>query len=436
MFRRYAIILGVLCVVFGNVGFVFAALSFTVTDLGTLDGTDSSTAADINNYGQVVGTCWNGKAEGVPGVNHAFRYSGSMTDLGTLGGADSVATGINDNGQVVGHSRNATRSYRAFRYSGSLMTDLGTLGGWSSSAASINNSGHVVGQAETTPGVIGACNAFRYNNSPMTDLGLFGGVTSDATGINDDGQIIANSLPSNYLTGFPSPYGHPSSSSRAFLCSGSNTIDLGALSSSPCSYATGINNSGQVVGYATTSDNAHAHAFFYNGSSMIDLGVLPGSALSDYSCALDVNSAGQIVGYSYRADPTSPVFPSLFGNPYKHAFVFDGSTMIDLNDLIDASLGITLTSANGINDLGQIVGECYDVSTDSTRAFLLTPAPEPSSLALFTIGATSLFGYAWRRRQGRRKRVGSRFLQEQEGKREKGIRLSCDFHCGSADKIG
>jgi probable HAF family extracellular repeat protein len=49
---------------------------------------------------------------------HAFLYSdGKMTDLGTLGGKESVAFGINDAGQIVGWADNANGYAHAFLYS-------------------------------------------------------------------------------------------------------------------------------------------------------------------------------------------------------------------------------------------------------------------------------------------------------------------------------
>jgi probable HAF family extracellular repeat protein len=71
--------------------------------------------------------------------------------------------------------------------------------------------------------------------------------------------------------------------------------------------------------------------------------------------------------------------------------------MYDLNNLIAPSSGLTLEYANAINDKGQIAGWGYN-SSGQVEAFLLTPTPEPSTLALLAAGALGLAAYAWRRR--------------------------------------
>ena len=72
----------------------------------------------------------------------------------------------------------------------------------------------------------------------------------------------------------------------------------------------------------------------------------------------------------------------------EHAFVYTNGQLLDLNSLIAPSQGITLTSASGINDLGQIVATGYNDSDFSAHAYLLTAAsvPEPASFVLLLAG--------------------------------------------------
>ena len=83
----------------------------TLLDLGTLNGGLTSSAADINDSDQVVGTSWlvtQPTSLYDPTQYHAFLWeNGTMTDLNTLIPAESgwiltAATAINDNGDIVG----------------------------------------------------------------------------------------------------------------------------------------------------------------------------------------------------------------------------------------------------------------------------------------------------------------------------------------------
>jgi probable HAF family extracellular repeat protein len=115
--------------------------------------------------------------------------------LGTLGGNDSKAYGIDDSGQVVGGAYTASGDEHAFLYCGGKMIDLDTLpGGSTSSAYGISNNGQVVGYSNTASG---EQHAFLYSGGTMTDLNNLVGLPSgvylfEARAISDFGQIAAN----------------------------------------------------------------------------------------------------------------------------------------------------------------------------------------------------------------------------------------------------
>ena len=209
----------------------------------------------------------------------------------------------------------------------------------------------------------------------VRDLGTLGGSGSWASGVNASGQVVG--------------YADVSGDNHAFLysSSGAGTMaDLGTLGGS-WSSASGTNASGQVVGSSQTSGNL-THAFLYNGT-MTDLGTLGGN--NSVACA--INTDGQVVGYSDTSGTVT------------HAFLYNG-TMTDLGTLggsasyayaINASgevvgqantgsefhaffyngtmsdlgtLGGSVSGATGLNAGGQIVGFSYLSGNDNLHAFL------------------------------------------------------------------
>ncbi len=128
---------------------------------------------------------------------------------------------------------------------------------------------------------------------------------------------------------------------------------MGTLSNSSSSYATGINDSGKVVGYA---DGINSHAFLYSNGDMIGIGIPAGES---WSQANGINNENQIVGVAGNSSGTT------------HAFLYQNGSTVDLNTLTSGS-GWTLQEATAINANGQIVGSGINPS-GQTHAFLLTP---------------------------------------------------------------
>jgi probable HAF family extracellular repeat protein len=250
---------------------------------------------------------------------------------------------------VVGTAQTSAGIAHAFVYKGGVMTDLHSLlSGQSSSAAGINNSEHVAG---TWRGTDSVNQAFLLADGVRIALGTLGGMESFPSAVNNTDQVVGSS---DLASGVD----------HAFLYTRANgeMADLGTLGGT-FSYASDISDTGFVTGYAALNNDAGTRAFLYKSSTgMVNLGTLPGGGQSRGS---GVNDAGQVVGFAVASDFSLK------------AFVYTDGQLRDLNTLIDAAQplpqGIELTDALGINNQGWIVAEGYNASTDQTTPYLLIP---------------------------------------------------------------
>ena len=150
-----------------------------MADLGSLGG-DASYGYGINENGQVVGGSF--LAPYPDNTFHAFRWGGGMQDLGTGGWDSSTAYGMNDNGQVVGRvALNDNQTWNAILFGGPI------LGGTQSTAWDINNDGLIVGES--------GGQAMLWEDGQMKNLNSLidpasGWTLQSARAINEKGQIV------------------------------------------------------------------------------------------------------------------------------------------------------------------------------------------------------------------------------------------------------
>lgn len=347
-----------------------AATFYTVLDLGTFtaDPRNSSSATGINDLGQVIGISDSLDPVFIPGTyngpevfrtapNSAIAEATDKIDV-VMGARPISANDINNLGQVVGDTLSSS-ARNSISYVSQPNGSLNTINLF---LAAINDSSQIAGQGAVVDALgIRSNRAVRIDaNNPNTfiDLGTLGGTSSNGIEINNLGQVVGSSITS-------------SGENHAFRTAANSIInaatdDLGTLGGT-ASTAFDINDLGQVVGSSTTA-NGETHAFLTDANSNIeatdDLGTLGGS----FSVAYNINESGFVVGDSELVDGRS------------RAFVYDGTNLFDLNTLIPANSGFVLTSAKGINESGQIAATGFSADTQTTRAFLLTPVPEPTTM--------------------------------------------------------
>ncbi|WP_251359566.1 DUF3466 family protein [Kangiella sp. TOML190] len=147
-------------------------------------------------------------------------------------------------------------------------------------------------------------------------------------------------------------------------------IDLGKVEGGTNSFAYGINNAGEVVGYGngplSEDENGNlvrefnSHALFFLDSGVLDLLALEGGIAS---VALSINDGGVIVGYSdeVRTETTDE------GNEIEirenFATIFNGSGITKIPGLDE----LTGAKAFDINNSGIVVGNAFvDLDDDDT----------------------------------------------------------------------
>ena len=327
------------------------AQQYYLTDLGP-----GVSPTDINNDTTIVGSYTK------PGetLGTAFRYSASGA-FEDIGGPGSVATAVNDLGQVVGNTPDG-----AFLLDGSAVktwTGYKAYGiselGWISGSAVMEN------PYRTTPKPLAPA-VFTGKQWEVMDVAdVYSRGTRD--GVYADLYALKAINWGGTAVGERRKYGLAGSSAISVSYPYTDVISAADLDFlSPGGTAEAINDAGAIVG---TGSNGRAFAC---DTGCTDLGTLtnadgePGLR----STALDINENGEVVGDSWLvAVETSVYDPSQY-----HAVLWESAgTIQNLNEMVSAGADWVLTSATAINDRGEIVGT--GLLDGRPHGFLLTAGP-------------------------------------------------------------
>lgn len=298
-----------------------------VRDVGTLGGAET-VALDLNNAGQVTGGSYL-----AGGSEHAFVWSagGGMLDLGVLpGAANSRGMAINNLGVVTGTSEGVPSFFpRAFRWSRTDgMENLGAFVSYLSSfGTTLNDAGLITGTADTPDN---RRQAFAWTRgSGLADIDTLGSEYSEGVAVGARGEVVGNRLDS--VSGLY----------RAFFWTRAGGMrDLGTADGTE-SFVMAMSPNAQVAALVNRADGSQRAAYWTRSGGLRQIGTLGGQS----SRVLEINNKGQLVGLADDATQAS------------RAFLWSARTgMLDLNKrLRQAPPGLVLDAALAINDSGAIV---------------------------------------------------------------------------------
>ncbi len=330
---------------------VLSRLAYAPVDMGMLAGKNAGEAVSVNEQGCGTGNC---ALNNTGQLSRAIFYLGFMVEsnlqaLGTLGGTLSEATDINNLNVIVGSSTLADGSRHAFRQDmqgAATMQDVGVLvGGTESQAHAVNDAGTLVGGGNAADGHYHVIRQ-AAGGALVEDLGMPTNATDAmALDISSNGTLVGSALLTN---GTYRPFIYTNAYGYLPLPSG---VSNAAASS--------INGQGLITGGGFASSTSNNVVIRWQGGVATNLGDMLGGR---DAYAEDINNFGQIVGL---ARTTNGVY---------HGFLYDNGMAHDLNDLLPRGSGWTICDANEINNQGVIAAAGYFGS--QYRGCLLYPATQ------------------------------------------------------------
>jgi hypothetical protein len=215
----------------------------------TPPGSTSSQFVGINDSGQITGTYGNTSG------NYAFLLSGGsggtytainppgvlqITPSAPFNGGGATATGINNNGEIVGDFTNASGTTVGFTDSGGTFTNTdiadSAAAGATTTLYAVNDSGLISGFTVTYVGSVRTETSFLYNGTTYTTISYPGSSSTIVQGLNDSGEAVGFYT----LDGVTQGFTYLNGTYTSVMYPGASTTDL-----------FGISNNGEITGEYT-----------------------------------------------------------------------------------------------------------------------------------------------------------------------------------------
>lgn len=310
---------------------------YVAVDYARLDNPGATTVIrSMNSNNEIAGGFMTASRKASSAL--IFLANNGVEEVATeQGTGNSVAYGINDQGEIAGayNTITAIRPFRAVRRVGfqELLLPMGSNGGI---AYSINETGEAAGYVTGSAGIRAA---WWTRRGDVQLLQSAGNLASKAQHLNDRGDIVGSSG-AEPMVGVVWPRK-------------GGIVSLGTLPGFIHSEAVSISENGTIAGAASGArdfpNRSRAVLWQSDRLAIQDLGLLPGGTNSR---ARDVNNRGEVVGTAN-------------GPGGDRAFIWTAATgMQDLNLLVDVP-DLVITDALSINRQGDIAVMGHDAHSQT-----------------------------------------------------------------------
>lgn len=292
-----------------------------------ITGYPGSNLLQINNRGTAVGFGYLSFDAPQPSDLVLSFARGQLISLHPLSGAHAYGLGINDLDDVVGTAEKDDFVVPFLRKSTGTMALLQTLGGRYNSALAINASRQIVGLSSQESGLFHA--VLWTPDGRVRDLTPLSSDYSAAYSINKLGYIVGGTASSDDET------------QNAFMYV--NSVFTLLFGPRPYSTAFDINSAGTIVGASFEGFRTNSVATKWEGTVPSEL---PNFDPPRETGASGINDRGDIVGYARNGDPQTS------------AVLWQDGQIYDLNDLTTNLGEYKIIAAYDINIHGEIVATC------------------------------------------------------------------------------